>query len=782
MPLSRLFGLLLVALFFYRSLAVNAADAPLLILDAATSQQSLYPYVGILNDHSNRWRPADLLALSNQFKTGWNYHPQIGYNDHTYWARFSVRNDSNDPYWYVLFRGQDISMVHTYLAEEGGTPQQLPVLPDLRLPTYKLHLKPDIHYTVYVQVRNPNIPLSFELEIRSADSLLHSSVSEYLFYGTILGGMLALAVYNFLTFVKLRESSFFSLTFLILASIGELSYLNGMLQHLPQFHLLIEVTPALFTQIVVASAAAFFYHLMDIPRNLPALVMLLRVLIGACLFSLLLVPFISFDFFIAALLALSLLLLLAPATLLLYRQGLRQAKSFTWAFLVVLPTTLPLILMGAGIIRNWPPAIDLMQVGILGFVILLSLTQSERTRELRETSQRVEATNHAKGEFLTTMSHELRTPMNAVINSGALLQKTRLDPQQQDYVDRLETSSRHMLNLINDILDLSRINNPQMKLEQSNFTLGDMLANLHTLLHEQASQKNLRFKLHNGFPPNTLLSGDPTRLSQVLLNLLDNAIKFTDHGYVDLFIREQMTSSPTHVSLHFEVVDTGIGITHEQQSRLFEPFVQAQLNTARRYGGTGLGLTISRKLVELMGGKLKLTSTPNKGSRFFCTLKFPLATQDTTTLHSPFSREEQTFGVWPAAASPPDKGLPGGISVPHILLVDDDEMNLFFGKELLQTLGLQTTSATSGREAIQQLHRQAFSLVLMDISMPGMDGYETTRQIRTHPQFAGLPIIALTAHAMEGEKERCLAAGLNDYLTKPIDSAVLQQCIIRWIR
>jgi signal transduction histidine kinase/ActR/RegA family two-component response regulator len=644
------------------------------------------------------------------------------------------------------------------------------------MPAQELTLTPDTPYTVYVQVHNSNIPLSFELKLRTADNLLQSAIMYYLFYGAILGGMLALAAYNFLTFLKLREASFLSLTLLILASSMGLSYLNGLLNHVKLFSFWFHSVPAIFTQIAVTSAASLFYQLMDIPRNLPAFRLPFLTLITAGLLSFPLAIFLPYDFLIAALLTLALLIIDAPATIILYRRGLHEAKSFAWAFGIMLPLILPVVLVGAGIIRNWPPAIDLMQLGILAFMVLLSLTQAERTRALREHSQRAEAASLAKGEFLASMSHEIRTPMNAVINTGVLLQQTPLTPVQRGYIDRLETASSHMLNLINDILDLSRLESAQYNLEKDPFTVGGLLGNLEQLLSEHALQQKLQLNLQSHFPPKTVLLGDPTRLSQILLNLLNNALKFTAQGHVDLFIREIMQAEQAKAVLHFEVADTGCGLTPQQQERLFEPFSPISQSTDKRYRGTGLGLCISHKLVEAMVGKLEVDSTPGEGSRFFFTLEFPLQTSTPVGACPASDPPASTAEESPAKLAPATDPIIGK----NILLVDDDEMNQFFGQALLQTLGVTVSIAASGAEAIQQLHQQRFDLVFMDVCMPEMDGYETTRRIRAEPPFTNLPIIALTANALTGERERCLAAGMNDYLSKPFKVEQIRDILITY--
>jgi signal transduction histidine kinase/CheY-like chemotaxis protein len=729
------------------------------VLDDTTTHTALYPYVEVAEEHNGK-------PLT--YQGGWHYHPQIGYTQSTYWARFEVISHATQARnWYVLFRGQDTSMVWAYSQPTHDTltskPSALPSIPAFRMPAYKLTLTPEMLYTVYLQVTNPNIPLSFELELRSADNLLQSAILDYLFYGAILGGMLALAAYNFLTFLKLREASFLSLSLFILTSGLELSYLNGLLNHVTLLGAWYDNVPAIFTQLAVTSGASFVYHLLDIPRQLPAFTLPFKALISACLITLLIAPFVPYDFMMAGILALIMLMLSGPVIVILSLRKRREAQNSAWAFIVITLSTTPLLLIGIGVIDNWPPAMDLTQLGIMAFMILLSLTQAERTRDLREQSQRAEAASLAKGEFLASMSHEIRTPMNAVINTGTLLQQTALTTVQRSYVDRLDTAAHHMMHLINDILDLSRLESTQPILEQTPFTLGAILTNLEQLLAEHATQKNLSLQFHSRYPRDLTLLGDPMRLSQILLNLLNNSLKFTEQGQVTLRISttQATISNPQHVELHFSVTDTGCGLSAQQQQRLFEPFAPISQSHEARYRGTGLGLSISSKLVAAMGGTLSVESSVGKGSRFFFSVTFALHTTP-----APPTAQQTTPPPLPPA---------------HILLVDDDPMNQFFGRELLQTLGIKVSVADSGAAAIQQVQHHSFDLVFMDVSMPEMNGYETTQHIRQDARFHTLPIIALTAHAIAGERERCLAAGMNDYLPKPFELDQIRAMLQQWI-
>ncbi len=325
------------------------------------------------------------------------------------------------------------------------------------------------------------------------------------------------------------------------------------------------------------------------------------------------------------------------------------------------------------------------------------------------------------------------------------------------------------MDLINKILDLGRMGSDEFSLEKNPFELDKTLQEIGQLLTEKAKNKQLPLYIRNHTSlSGKLLTGDAMRLKQVLLNLLHNAIKFTDKGSVTLII-EDMTG--THlpentVALKFRVIDTGIGIPEQQQQSVFHPFSQADNSTRRRYGGSGLGLAISHKLVNQMGGTRKLNSKPGAGSCFFFSLEF--------LLHADSTESPTTCTTLPEIRRRQNKV--------KALLVDDVELNRFSGSELLKMLGVDVITAESAEIALQTLKsaKHVIDLVFMDVSMPEMDGYEATRQIRSEARFDNLPIIALTAHAIEGERERCLNAGMDDYLTKPFGLEQLQEKINRW--
>jgi signal transduction histidine kinase/CheY-like chemotaxis protein len=765
--------LLLMLFWLAGIIPVANADVrlPALVLKNDTTTLSAAPFMEILEDPTRQLGLAEVTepAFNAQFVANEQAIPNFGRSRSAYWVRFNLLSQS-DQKWYLRSNSMLSDEYNLYLLADKRevTAQYAHQTKQYRYPTWSLTLPKNQLLYVYIRVTNGDSIISLPVELITADNFVEQTKQDYRLYGSVYGGLLAIAAYNLLLFFSLRESSYLILVVHILSMAVTMHLTTPVFDPIP----ILNDSGAYFfsapVYIAIISIVLFSRQLLQVSPRLPVADFALKGIVWLALGLIFVTGLIPAGTLLMNLLGLVTLLVVFATSLLLARLGDRIAQYFSGIFLLILLFIIPNLLVLIWGETHWNTQsfyVLGMPVGHVIFILLLSIIQAERVRLLREQMQHTQALSHAKGEFLTTMSHELRTPMNAVISTGTLLQKTPLNPQQQDYVDRLGTASNHMLNLINDILDLSRTENHRLELANHAFTLGELLANLDKLLGDQARQKNLHLNLQTWFPENTLLRGDVTRLSQILLNLLGNAIKFTEYGRVDLFIREVMQPETGKALLQFEVVDTGMGISLQQQESLFEPFAQANASIARRYGGTGLGLTISRKLVERMGGTLTVESTPGEGCRFYFVLAFPL--------HIPRR-----------AGETPDKGLKGNSlgTNTHILLVDDDPMNLFFGRELLQTLGVQVITAASGAEAIQQLQQQAIDIVFMDVSMPEMDGYETTRRIRADVRFATLPIIALTAHAIAGGRERCLAAGMNDYLTKPYVLSDLHSAIERWAR
>ena len=391
---------------------------------------------------------------------------------------------------------------------------------------------------------------------------------------------------------------------------------------------------------------------------------------------------------------------------------------------------------------------------------------------LRLARDAAEQSARSKSEFLANMSHEIRTPMNAILGMLHLIQvesHDQLTAKQADYLSKAEQSAKTLLRIINDILDFSKIDAGKLELEQIPFSLSDVLKQILDMFRQQVQEKNLYFNIHapEEFPPK--LCGDPLRLTQVMLNLVSNAVKFTEQGGVTLTISEAQYSG-CFVSFEFSVMDTGIGMDEEQLSHLFAPFTQADTSTTRRYGGTGLGLAISKKLINMMDGDIRCESTPGSGTCFTASVRFLIADCELSNAPETIAEEK------PKAA-----GKPASKHSKPILLVEDNEINQIIAVELLKIEGYDVDIAANGRQAIDMLEQGDYALVMMDIQMPVMDGISATIEIRKNERFRDLPIIAMTAHAMTGDREKSIEAGMNDHVTKPIEPELFCEVLHKWL-
>ena len=397
----------------------------------------------------------------------------------------------------------------------------------------------------------------------------------------------------------------------------------------------------------------------------------------------------------------------------------------------------------------------------------IDITESEEAQLKQAIAmQAAEAANLAKSAFLANMSHEIRTPINGILGMSHLMRRDHITPLQAQRLDKIAASGKHLLDVINNILDLSKIEAGKLTLEEEDFTLAQLLQDIHAVIGESIRSKGLSLNIDmKGMPQ--FLHADATKLRQALVNYLSNALKFTQHGAITLRGRVLEENAGNYL-LRFEVSDTGIGITAEQKGRLFQAFEQADKSTTRKYGGTGLGLAINQSIARLMGGEVGVDSMPNQGSTFWLTVRLRQGQKSPARAIGQVAENAET-------------AIRNKYRGKRILIAEDEPINQEVAAELLRDVGLEPLIANNGAEALRMAGEENYALILMDMQMPEMDGIKATIAIRKLPGRKTVPILAMTANAFDEDREKCFKAGMNDFVPKAIDPDVLFASLLKWL-
>lgn len=803
--------------------ASGSFEPPALVLSGA-GVYSVDEHLQLLPDPGGALSLEDIRAepWASRFAASTGSTPNLGFDRRVHWLRLRIESRLERPETYFLeLRYPLLDSVVLYtdgptgpVRYQTGDREPFSARPVIaRTFLFPLRLEPGTSQTLYLRVETLG-SLTLPIELLSRNAALERIATEYSLLSLYYGALLMLVVYNLYHFWRLRDvnAAYYAL-FISFYLAFQLS-LNGIAFQFfwPNSPWWANVSLPLFLSAAYFAGVQFTRSILDTATNAPRIDRVLRVLSGLALAGVLLALFGPYSIAIKYSVALVFtVVLFIAAGVKIGLQGYRPARYYSLGWAVLLGFMVIYALSAFGLlptsfITTWATQIgSAWDAVILAFAITDRFYLHEEERRARQLSysgaledandalesrvqaglrelqtsnqqlraeaevrriaeQKAEAANRAKSEFLANMSHEIRTPMNAIVGFIQLLDRDQLTPDQRDYVTKAERAARALTHLIRDLLDFSKIDVGRLDLESTAFSVDRLIEDARDLVALSAAAKGLRLSIERQGSEGCWVVGDESRLRQVLVNLLNNAIKFTESGEVKLELRCD-PSAGKRVRVLVAVSDTGIGIREDQRERLFQPFTQADASITRRFGGTGLGLAICQRLVRQMGGEIRLESTLGVGSRFTFELEFDAATEGDCLLEPPAAVEIAQALV----------GL-------RVLLVEDQPLNHEVAAAVLRREGAVPVVAESGSEALTLLAErgcEAFDVVLLDLQMPGMDGYETARRIRALPQGPALPLIAVTAHATAADRERCLALGFACHLAKPIEREQLVRALAR---
>lgn len=764
---------LIVLLWWMPFLLLAADEYPTLELGNEQTTFGGAPQAFVLEDPSRELGLKDVLSeeYAEQFALNQKKVLKFGRSHSAWWVKLRVVDRSSQK-WYLVFNamlGEDFDLYVLPVAEtdaenkastgservaDAVTAQYFSRLEDFRRYAWSVNLPKNQPVDIYMRATNGTSIVMVPVEFVNSDVMLASSNRDYRLYGAIYIGILVLAIYQLFMFLILHESTYLALSVNSIGILITTHNSNPVFEGLTIFG----DTGGYFfrTPLLIAAIATLIFtrNILSVDKRLPKINFTFNFMI-ACAIGLIVVTGAVTELSTIVLL-LGLLLFPFIAGVSLYLAIKRRSKLEAYYFLIFL---IPLLVNLANIyqIVLVPDAREASDdtysaIASLGFMLSLAIIHAWKARIERDELRLIEASAKAKDDFLAVMSHELRTPMNAIVGLGALLKLSDLNKTQAEYVEKLGLASGYMMQLISNVLDFAKVKNKRFELAHEAFSLEVALRAICNIVSQTAEQKDLALEFESDDLSQINVMGDRGHLSQVLINLLINSIKYTEEGSIRFVVEKLPTDSDNELRIKFSVIDTGIGISEEDQQYLFDAYRQVKGQGAGSKEGAGLGLSISRSLVEQMGGTLQLESTLGEGSCFFFELTFEITNESVTP-------ELEAFEL-------SDFELPKGV---QILLTDDSLLNRYVGSEMIQNLGGDVTLASSGESATLLLQQRSFDVVLMDINLPGRDGLEISRWIRKNALDPTVPIIALTAHDTTEVRQQCEDAGMDDFLTKPFE-------------